>query len=190
MNVIYSGTIPTLWAAWFLYWLAAAHGAKPDRRRESDWSRLSHGVPLVVAVALLVLPDQAKSWMFARFMPPSIAGFWIGTALLASGLGFAIWARRRLGRNWSGTVTVKQDHELIQSGPYRFVRHPIYTGILTGFLGTAIALAEWRGLLAVLLATGAFLRKIAIEESWMREVFGERYTDYRRRVRALIPFIL
>jgi len=190
MNAIYSALIPALWALWVVYWLAAARGGKPTRRRESAWSRLSHIGPLAVAIALYFPPSRGGGWLFEEFLPRSIASFWIGTAILAAGLGFSVWARVRLGGNWSGTVTLKQDHELIQSGPYRYVRHPIYTGILTGFSGTAIALGEWRGLIAIVLVALAFLRKITIEERWMQEVFGDRYAQYRRRVRALIPFIL
>jgi protein-S-isoprenylcysteine O-methyltransferase Ste14 len=103
---------------------------------------------------------------------------------------FAAWARVTLGRNWSATITVKQDHDLITSGPYRFVRHPIYTGLLLGLAGIAVARGEWRGVLGVVLAFGAFWRKLRIEERWMREQFGGAYDEYSRRVAALIPRIL
>ena len=96
-------------------------------------------------------------------------------------------ARRWLGRNWSGTVTVKHDHELVTGGPYGIVRHPIYTGLLGGFIGSAIALGEWRGLVAVVLVLIAFMRKIRLEERWMQERFGDAYRRYRQRVPALVP---
>jgi protein-S-isoprenylcysteine O-methyltransferase Ste14 len=191
MNAIHSGLIPALWASWVAYWMLAAGNAKPNLRRESALSRLSHIAPLAIAIALFFPWSRTRgSWFLTPFMPQSIPGFWLGTALLAAGLGFTVWARLRLGRNWSGTVTLKQDHELIQSGPYRFVRHPIYTGLLTGFVGSALALGQWRGVVAVALVTIAFMRKISIEERWMLEMFGERYARYRQRVRALIPFVL
>ena len=95
-----------------------------------------------------------------------------------------------LGRNWSATVTVKQDHELIRTGPYTSVRHPIYTGVLFGFIGTALAVGQWRGVLAVAIVFVAFWRKLRIEERWMNETFGEQYRQYRARTRALIPFLL
>ena len=87
-------------------------------------------------------------------------------------------------------MTIKQDHELILSGPYSYVRHPIYTGLLLGFVGSAIARAEWRGVLAVAIAFGALWRKLNIEERWLSQEFGETYADYRRRVAALIPYLL
>ena len=86
-------------------------------------------------------------------------------------------------------MTIKVDHELVTSGPYRMVRHPIYTGLLLAFLGTAIARGEWRGLLAVALALWAFWRKSRVEERLMREQFGGAYEEYSQRVAALIPFV-
>jgi protein-S-isoprenylcysteine O-methyltransferase Ste14 len=87
-------------------------------------------------------------------------------------------------------VQLKQDHELIEHGPYRHVRHPIYTGLLLAFLGTAVAIGEWRGLLALVIVATSFWRKLRLEERWLGEQFGVAYTDYMRRVRALIPGIL
>jgi protein-S-isoprenylcysteine O-methyltransferase Ste14 len=114
----------------------------------------------------------------------------IGLALTFAGLAFAIWARMLLGGNWSSDVTLKRDHELIVVGPYRWVRHPIYTGILLALIGTALAVGEWRAVLAVVLAAAAFWRKLGIEEAVMRRQFGESYTRYGERVPALIPFVL
>jgi len=108
----------------------------------------------------------------------------------ALGLALTVWARMHLGANWSGTVTVKQDHELVRSGPYAWVRHPIYTGLLLMLAGTALALGEWRGVLALLIAFAALWRKLKLEERWMRETFGTAYDDYRRSVKALLPGIL
>jgi protein-S-isoprenylcysteine O-methyltransferase Ste14 len=95
-----------------------------------------------------------------------------------------------LGRNWSGAVTIKDGHELVTSGPYALVRHPIYTGLLLAFLGSAVALGDWRGALAFALAAGALWRKLRLEERWMREQFGDAYQAYSQRVAALVPFVL
>jgi protein-S-isoprenylcysteine O-methyltransferase Ste14 len=86
-------------------------------------------------------------------------------------------------------VTLKQDHELIRTGPYRWVRHPTYTGLLLAVLGTAIALGEWRGVIAFVLVTAAFVRKIAIEERFLTRHFGEAYMHYRREVSSLVPLL-
>ena len=92
--------------------------------------------------------------------------------------------------NWNSDVTLKRDHELMVDGPYRWVRHPIYTGILVALAGTALAVGEWRGVLAVALAFAAFWRKLRIEEALMRRQFGESYARYADRVPALIPFLI
>jgi len=101
---------------------------------------------------------------------------------------FTVWARVHLGGNWSGIVTIKHDHELIANGPYAIVRHPIYTGLLVAFIGSAMARGEWRGVLAVLVAWLALWRKLRVEENWLAERFGQQYEAYRRRVPALVPF--
>jgi len=181
--------IPAMWLAWVAYWIAAAAGTKHDRRRESPVSRFAHLLPLGVAIILISVPPHT-GWAGARFLPRLWAYYWLGVALTAAGLGFACWARVHLGRNWSGVVTVKQDHELVRSGPYRLVRHPIYTGLVLAFLGTAIARGDWQALLAVALVLMAFLRKIRLEERWMVEQFPNDYPAYRATTAALIPFVL
>lgn len=180
--------ITLLWVSWLAYWFIAAHNTKQTRRKEPLLSRLEHMVPLLVAVALYYLPESS-SWLFQHFMPSGLVLYWLGVALLVVGLLFTVWARVHLGTNWSGTVTVKQDHELVRTGPYALVRHPIYTGLLLGFVGTAIALGEWRGIVSLVLVAAAFIYKIQTEERFMIETFGAAYVDYRQKTRALIPFL-
>lgn len=189
MTIAGANLIGGLWVAWTAYWLVASRGAKQDRRQESWLSRASHIVPLMLAAYLLWVPHIAGV-LGERFLPDAPATFWTGFAIVALGLGFTVRARIVLGRNWSGIVTVKQDHELITSGPYRFVRHPIYTGLLVAFAGSAIARGEWRGVLAVLIVLVGLWRKLELEERWMIETFGDAYLRYRKQVRALIPFVL
>jgi protein-S-isoprenylcysteine O-methyltransferase Ste14 len=188
MRIIHTWLLPVLWAAWALYWLIAAFSAKPIRRRESIASRLSHYIPLMLAILLAVSPRFAGTVLGTRLLPRSEILFWTGTALVLAGLLFAVAARHHLGGNWSGTVTLKQDHTLTRSGPYRFVRHPIYTGILLAFFGSSVlALGEWRGVVALALMVAAFLRKIQIEERFLQEQFCDAYGRYRKEVAALIP---
>jgi protein-S-isoprenylcysteine O-methyltransferase Ste14 len=192
--MMYRNLIPLLWLAWGAYWFAASVGAKPARRQVSVLSRAAHITPLAIAVLLdTVRPGPFvpgwSQWLLQSLWPQGAATDWAGTLILAAGLAFAIWARVILGGNWSGTVTIKENHELIRTGPYRWVRHPIYTGILIGFLGTAIALDQSLGFIALALCFYAFRRKIRLEEEWMMEVFGESYAGYRADVPALIPFI-
>jgi protein-S-isoprenylcysteine O-methyltransferase Ste14 len=178
-----------LWLIWLVYWGIAAFAAKPVRRRESVGSRISHIVPLLLGIVLLSTPWFDNTILAARFLPVSITGFWAGAALVAIGLLFAVTARVYLGGNWSGTVTLKQDHTLTRGGPYRFVRHPIYTGLLLAVLGNAIAMGQWRGLLALALFLVAFLHKVSVEERFLLEQFGDDYVHYRQEVAALLPLL-
>ena len=176
-----------LWFCWAAYWLVTAFRTKTTVRHESLWSRVTHIGPLFVAFLLLALPRVPIPPLEQRFLPRSAGWFWFGTMLTAAGLLFTVWARMHLGRNWSGTVTIKKQHELIASGPYSLVRHPIYTGLLLAFAGSAVALGEWRGPVAMLIAARALWWKLSLEETWLQQEFGEVYAAYRRRVAALIP---
>ena len=184
------GIVLLLWIAWLVYWGKSAANVKPAIRHESKWSRASYIIPILIASILLSIPPSPRGgFLFSRFLPPGIDAYWPGVILIVAGLGFTVWARQRLGRNWSGTVQVKQDHQLISDGPYRFVRHPIYTGILVAFLGTAAIIGHWGAILAVLIAFGSFWRKLTLEERFMRETFGSAYEEYRGRTAALIPHL-
>jgi protein-S-isoprenylcysteine O-methyltransferase Ste14 len=188
MQTVQDNLISTLWLVWLAIWTASAFRTKRVVRVENLASRLTHLVPLGIGVGLLTSAHFAGPTLATRIYPRTDGTFWFGTALVALGLSFAVWARAHLAGNWSGTVTLKQDHDLIRSGPYRLARHPIYTGILLAVLGSAIALAEWRGIVALVLITLAFLRKIDIEEGFMSARFGEAYARYRAEVPALIPW--
>jgi protein-S-isoprenylcysteine O-methyltransferase Ste14 len=176
-----------LWYGWGLYWMLSALGNKVTQRRESHASRLAHMLPLALGAALIAWPARRWSALAWRPWPPSLAVYWIGVALVVAGLAFAIWARVHLGSNWSGTVTVKQRHELIRSGPYAYVRHPIYTGLITALLGTTLASATVHAALGLAIIVAAFLRKSRIEERFMRETFPGEYQRYSAEVPALIP---
>jgi protein-S-isoprenylcysteine O-methyltransferase Ste14 len=179
--------IGTLWLLWALYWLVASFGGKAVRRRENVASRIAHLGPLVLAALLLVMPMAAP--LGSRFLPDSAIATWLGVGLTALGLGFATWARVHIAGNWSGTVTLKENHELVRSGPYRWVRHPIYSGLLLAFAGTGLATGQWRGVLAWLIVLLALWRKSRLEERWLAEQFGADYARYRREVAALVPGI-
>jgi protein-S-isoprenylcysteine O-methyltransferase Ste14 len=188
--MIYRWLFPFLWLVFIAVWIAMARGGKAVAERESVYSRLSHYLPLAVAIILLSAPDVPLFPLDARFVPLSLWPVRFGAALTLAGIAFAIWARTLLAGNWSSDVTLKRDHELIVDGPYAWVRHPIYTGILTGLIGTSLAVGEWRALLGVAIAAGAYWRKLTIEEAVMRRQFGEAYTRYAERTPALVPFVL
>ena len=188
-SLLHHHLLPALWLAWVLYWWLSSRDVKVTARRESAGSRLMHLGPMTIAAALLWAPRLGVPLLDARFLPRTPWAFWIGTAVTVGGLAFSIWARRHLGRNWSAIVTLKEGHELVTSGPYALVRHPIYTGLLFGFLGSAIARGRWSALLAVALFFLSALRKYRLEERWMHERFGAAYDAYRARVKAIVPFL-
>ena len=178
-----------LWLGWFAYWMVSAAGGKAVLRAAGLRQKLAYVVPLSLA-AILVVDRHLPGFFNARFVPADPALISIGLMATAIGLVFSIWARSVLGGNWSANVTVKQGHELIRAGPYALTRHPIYTGLDLAFLGTALAIGEWRAILAVLIAFGSLWYKLRIEERFLAETFGADYEAYRRRVKAIIPFLL
>jgi len=196
MNLVdfYQVFFPTVWLAWVIVWWAFAINVKATVRRQPAPSRLLNMALLWCAFGLLFwarfIPVRALMW---HFLPLSQWQFWaaLGALLTLLGLLFTVWARVYLGRNWSGMfATIKADHELITGGPYALVRHPIYSGLMLAFVGTALAIGEWRGVLATALALIAIVHRIIVEEGFMREEFGAAYDSYAKRVKALVPGVL
>ena len=190
MNVVYNWLFPAIWIAYLVYWQIAAAGAKSTVRLEPALSRLFRIILFMAGIALLVLPRFPIPWLYRNFMPFSLWTFWVGAAVTVGGILFAVWARLTIGANWSRSVTIKQDHELITTGPYALVRHPIYTGLLTAFAGTTVAAAQYRDILAFVLIFLSLWYKLRLEEQWMRSQFGDSYSDYARHTAALVPWLL
>ncbi|MCL5005518.1 MAG: isoprenylcysteine carboxylmethyltransferase family protein [Acidobacteria bacterium] len=177
----------SLWLVFVVVWVAGAFATKPTARRQSRGSRLRHRALGLLAVAVMF--TKYFQWLARPFYPASSVVAYTGLVLTAAGIGFAVWARFSLGENWSGIVTVKQNHTLVRQGPYEIVRHPIYSGILLGLLGTALADREWRTLVAAGLLALMLVSKSRLEERFMTEEFGDEYREYQRRVKGLIPFV-
>jgi protein-S-isoprenylcysteine O-methyltransferase Ste14 len=171
------------WAAFSIYWLVAA---RSTNRGRILWSRhLRIRVLLLVWVVLLVRLGAFRDGDLHT--DPWRAG--LGLLLFALGLGFAIWARRALGRNWGTPMSQKDEPELVTSGPYHLVRHPIYSGFLVAGVGTAVALS-WVWMIAVGLAGVYFAYSATVEERYLTEQFPDTYPQYRRSTKMLVPFIV
>ncbi len=181
--------IEIAWTAVGVLWLATSLTTKPAVRVQSTNSRIVHICLLVIAFLIFFNQRLRIGPLVWRFVPASSLVSYIGLALALLGILFTIWARFFIGRDWSAWVTIKQDHRLIRSGPYSIVRHPIYSGILLGLLGTAIVIGELRCLIGLALAVIGFRQKSLIEEHFMAEQFGAEYGRYKRDVKALVPFI-
>jgi protein-S-isoprenylcysteine O-methyltransferase Ste14 len=185
----YESFFPVVWIIFLLYWQIKAANTKTTQRIEPAASRILRVFIFLIAIVLLVTTRIPLPWLYLQLWPVGLWPFWLGAVVTIGGLLFAVWAREHLGRNWSRSVTIKQDHELITTGPYAVVRHPIYTGVLTGFLGMAIAISQVRGFIVLVLICIAFWIKLRMEEQWMRSQFGEAYATYARQTAALVPYL-
>ncbi|MDE3069718.1 MAG: isoprenylcysteine carboxylmethyltransferase family protein [Acidobacteriota bacterium] len=173
--------IAAAWIAFWLYWLISARGAKRGTRARR--ARVPVGAAIVVSV--LFARSLGASALAVRSTPLRT----LGSVVLLSGLALAVWARVHLGRNWGMPMTRKQEPELVTSGPYRHVRHPIYSGILLAVLGTALATDIV--LMVVLVVIGAYFGYCArVEEDWLCASFPGSYPAYRASTKMLIPFVL
>src|SRR5262249_54642614 len=136
---------------------------------------------------LLTRPEARSGWLGIPVLPYTPTVSWIGVGLATAGIAMCFWARWHLGANWSGTVTLKEGHELIRSGPYRLIRHPIYTGILLALVGTAVEIGRVCGFLAVVLAAASFFVKARREESFLAEEFGETFRAHAQHTGMFLP---
>jgi protein-S-isoprenylcysteine O-methyltransferase Ste14 len=175
------------WYGFAAYWAITWLRVKRTKTMEPFASRLATIIPMVLAFELLFSRSLAIGRLRLRFVP---AENWIalgGIGLTGLGVAIAIWARYCLGQYWSARITLKEGHRLIRTGPYAFVRHPIYTGMLLGAMGTAFVIGEWRGVLAVGVIFAAHSRKARREESLLMSELGEQYEAYRRSAGFLFP---
>ncbi len=175
-----------MWLAFSLYWEIAAKDASAEKSSEATLSRSVHVLIANAALLLIFIPVPR---LMGRFLPVSTPFIAAGLVLTGCGLALSIWARIHLGRNWSGRITIKVDHQLVRSGPYRLVRHPIYTAILAMYAGTMLVSGEWHALIGMFLAVFAYWHKVRMEEANLARAFGPDYSDYRRTTCALVPWV-
>ena len=189
MASISSRIIVGCWVAFVIYWFISAWRVKGVAEKQSRLSALAHRIPVGLGWWLLIY------WQFPpplnlKLIPRTDLTLFAGAMICAYGLWVTIWARRTLAGNWSSDVTFKQGHELVRTGPYRFVRHPIYTGLLVMCLGTAIGNGQLRCFLAIVVVGLGFWIKLSQEERLLLRHFPDEYPAYQKQVKALVPFIL
>jgi len=172
------------WLAFWVYWLVAAFTAKASRGR---WSQFAGArVILIVLVAYFIRQNWIGGGKSGVIHNPALEG--VGLALWVAGLGLAVWARLYIGRNWGMPMTQKENPDLVTTGPYHAIRHPIYTGIILGLLGTALATSLYLLIAAAILA-GYFVYSAVSEERYMTERFPDAYPEYKAHSKMLIPFV-
>jgi protein-S-isoprenylcysteine O-methyltransferase Ste14 len=179
--------IPALWLVWIVGWCLAAIGTKRTRWRESWRDAVANRLPVFLGMFLMMTPRGPLGLLVWRVVPPGTLAPISGVVLTAAGLLFTVWARVHLGGNWSGNVTVKEGHTLVTNGPYRWVRHPIYTGLFLAMIGTALAVGTARAFVGAGLILLGFIIKLQVEEARMRETFPADYAEYSRSTARLIP---
>ncbi|MGD0964331.1 MAG: isoprenylcysteine carboxylmethyltransferase family protein [Candidatus Acidiferrales bacterium] len=179
--------IQGLWLALLAYWLIGALRIKPAKQIEAPASRFSRMTLTILVFAFLLSPRGRFGWLGERFIPRSELAAVSGAIATAMGVGLAAWARYALGSNWSAAITLKESHELIRGGPYARIRHPIYSGVLLGLLGTALAMGEWRALVAVAVMFASYLAKAHREDSVLACEFGAAFQEHLRRTGTFLP---
>jgi protein-S-isoprenylcysteine O-methyltransferase Ste14 len=184
-----SEVIVASWLVFALYWLVAALGVKRTAKRQSPSERMLYLVFMAAGFFLLYQENPSWGLLNHRFLPDQLSIAWLGSALCAAGVLFALWARRTIGKDWSAEVQIKEGHQLIRSGPYARIRHPIYTGILLATLGTALVIGEYRGLLATVMFLVGFSRKARKEESFLAAEFGAAFDEHRGHTGFFLPRI-
>lgn len=180
-----------IWLIFLTYWFISSRGVKTTVKSESFLKRfVFYWLPLIIAFMLLGPGDwYGTSWLRENFVPHTNFVGALGLSISFAGLVTACWARYLLGTNWSATVQQKADHALITSGPYRLVRHPIYTGLLLMFSGHALIVGDYRAIVAVVIVFVSLWFKLKKEEALMAQVFGSSYDQYRQSTKALLPGI-
>lgn len=165
----------------------SARRTEKSATHEAPAWRVARLAILTTTFVLLLSPWLRIGPLAWRFVPDTTLGRWLGVGLTGSGILLCVWARLHLGRYWSDKIVLKVDHRLVRSGPYAYLRHPIYSGVLLGIAGTALAIREWRGILALLLLGTNYLLKAKREERILAASFGEAFTEYKRETGFFLP---
>jgi protein-S-isoprenylcysteine O-methyltransferase Ste14 len=186
LHRILEWTIPVLWLLWLAYWLIEARNTAPTQKSESLLTGALYRGATLVGIFLIFGLRRIKSQLW----PVTVPVLCVGVIVVICGFWFAIWARRHLGRYWSARVTLKEGHQVIESGPYRLVRHPIYSGLLLSMAGTVMTIGTLQSVCGWAVLLVALIFKMAAEERLLTANLGHAYTNYQKRVKALIPGVI
>lgn len=177
-----------LWMAWIFYWVISAQFVLKTKKNETI-ARLQHTIPTLIGVLTIFYGPGIPPLSWGPLYDiPALA--WLGVPVTAAGHAFSIWARVHLGKYWSGTVALKHDHKIVDTGPYRLVRHPIYTGLLLSAFGSAMAAGTKEAFVGFAVMIVGYIIKWKREENLMLQEFGPAYSDYMKRTKTIIPFVL
>jgi protein-S-isoprenylcysteine O-methyltransferase Ste14 len=179
--------IAACWILFLVFWIIRARSIKPAAERQSWSGKLANRLPIGLGAILMFVANADP--FGAAIRPHAVAMKWLGTVIAILGLSGAVWSRNILADNWSNNVEFKQGHQLVERGPYRLVRHPIYTSILLMCIGTAFAYNRVVGLASLLFFFIGFLIKLKQEERLLLRHFPDEYPAYKARTKMLVPFV-
>jgi protein-S-isoprenylcysteine O-methyltransferase Ste14 len=178
-----------IWIAWFVSWIAASFWSARTEKRARTWETWIYRITICAGV-ILIVPWTAKVLGERPIWEIGYYGAYVLAGVIVAALLLTWWARIHLGRLWSSAITRKEEHRLVDTGPYGFVRHPIYTGLITALLATGATEATLTALMgAVIIALSLWLKARAEESFLAAELGFDAYDSYRRRVPMLIPFV-
>jgi protein-S-isoprenylcysteine O-methyltransferase Ste14 len=175
------------WAVFLVYWILGALKTRATREKESFVSRYSVLALEIVGYALVFIGAIKINVLQGHFLPRSLELAIVGVVLTWVGIGLAVWARYHLAEYWSARITIKEDHQLIRTGPYARLRHPIYTGLITATVGSAVVIDRWRCVLGVCLVVLGYCLKAGREEAMLSQKFGEAFREHKKHTGFLIP---
>lgn len=175
------------WVVFIVYWLIGALKTQATRTQESFSSRYLVLLIELVGYVLVFRRSAGIGFLGTRFIPRTLLGAVTGTALTWMGIGLAIWARYHLAEYWSSRVTIKEDHQLIRTGPYSHLRHPIYSGLILATIGSALVIGQWRCVFGVCLVVAGYCLKAKTEETMLTQQFGEAFHEHQKHTGFLIP---
>jgi len=175
------------WIVFVLYWIVSAIRTRDTLQTESFASRYAILLIEVAGFVLLFRHSAGIGFLGNQFMHRTLASAIVGSILTSMGIGLAIWARYHLAEYWSARITIKQDHQLIRTGPYTRLRHPIYSGIILAAIGSAVVIDQWRCVLGVCLVLIGFCIKARKEETMLTQQFGDAFREHQKQTGFLIP---
>jgi len=175
------------WGVFVVYWLVSAFKTRATREKESFVSRYAVLSIEIVGFAMIFSHRGGIGFLGNRVVPRNLMGPIAGTVLTWMGIGLAIWARYHLAEYWSARVTIKEGHQLIRTGPYARLRHPIYSGLVLAAIGSAVVIDRWRCVFGVCLVLMGYCIKAKKEEAMLTQQFGDAFLEHRKHTGFLIP---
>ena len=175
------------WIVFLIYWIISAIKTRATREQESLGSRLAILLIEIVGYLLIFHRSLGIGFLGRRFVPHSLIGAILGVVCTWAGIALAIWARYHLAENWSARVTIKEGHELIRTGPYSRLRHPIYSGLILATVGTVLVIGQWRCVVGLCLVLAGYYFKARKEEAMLGQQFGDAFLEHKKHTGFLIP---